>query len=173
MAGPEEAAVGDLHDVVVADYPSLEPARSDFDALVREVGIGAVVADGVILVEHDAEGHVRVLETGDHLGRTGEEWDGGVSLVVGLLSPGMLASVVPESAAGHVVGRFERHQADTGIDRHLGDRLQPGTVAVVAVVDDADRASAQRALAHCPAELLLPVDRKTLDDLRDLLGQHV
>ena len=41
----------------------------------------------MILVQKDKEGKLSVSETGDHLGRKGMGWGGGVGLLVGLFAP--------------------------------------------------------------------------------------
>jgi hypothetical protein len=98
--------MADTFDVIMAAYPSIGSAVHDFDALVRLVKDKTIASEGVILVEHDAEGQVRVTHTGDHLGRKGLGWGGGVGLVVGLFSPPLLASVV----VGGLTGKFARHR---------------------------------------------------------------
>jgi arylsulfatase len=79
--------MGDTYDVIMAGYPSVDAAEKDFDGLVQLVKDKRVRTEGVILVEHDADGQVKVRQTGDHLGRKGLGWGGGVGLVVGLFSP--------------------------------------------------------------------------------------
>ncbi len=82
----------------------------------------------------DADGAVAVRETGDHLGRTCVKI-GGVGLVVGLLSPPLLAATVVGGSAGDVVERFAKH----GLESELGDKpgaaLSPGTAGIVAIYD--------------------------------------
>ena len=130
--------MADSFDVIMAAYQSTGAAQKDFDALVRLVKDRAVRSEGVILVEHDAGGQVRVTHTGDHLGRRGLGWGGGVGLVVGLFAPPMLASIVAGAAAGALIGRFARYKVDSGIEQGLGDKLQPGTAVVIALIDDPD-----------------------------------
>ena len=60
--------MADTFDVIMAAYPSVGLARQDFDGLVQLVKDKRVRTEGVILVEHDEDGEVRVTETGDHLG---------------------------------------------------------------------------------------------------------
>ena len=74
-------------ELIMVAYPSADAGRSDFDALVKLVEGKTVKSDGVILVDHDDAGKPRVVETGDHLGRKGMGWGGGVGLLVGLFSP--------------------------------------------------------------------------------------
>ena len=58
--------MGGTFGVIMAAYPVTEADERDFDALVRRVRDKAVRSEGVMLVEHDAEGGVRVSQTGDH-----------------------------------------------------------------------------------------------------------
>ena len=48
--------MGSSFDVIMAAYQSVERARKDFEALVTLVKDKAVRTEGVILVEHDADG---------------------------------------------------------------------------------------------------------------------
>ncbi len=138
--------MADSFVVIMAAYSSTGPAQQDFDALVRLVKDRTVASEGVILVQHDADGQVHVTQTGDHLGRKGLGWGGGVGLVIGLFSPPLLASVVVGGAVGGLAGKFARHKVDTGLEKGLGDKLAPGTAAVIAVVDGDDRLAAEQAL---------------------------
>ena len=115
--------MSDTFDLMMAAYPAADPAQRDFDALVRLVKDKAVKTEGVILVEQDSDGQVRVTQTGDHLGRKGLGWGGGVGLVVGLFSPPLLAATVAGGAAGGLARRFARHKVETGIEKGLGDKL--------------------------------------------------
>ena len=62
-----------------------------------------VAIEGVILVTHAVDGSVSVQQTGDHLGRKGAGWGGGVGLAVGLFAPPLLASVAVGAVAGGVL----------------------------------------------------------------------
>jgi hypothetical protein len=75
--------VADTFDVIMAGYQTIESASKDFDGLVQLVKDKKVKSEGVILVEHDENGEVRVSRTGDHLGRKGMGWGGGVGVRVG------------------------------------------------------------------------------------------
>jgi arylsulfatase len=162
--------MGDTYDLIMAPYPSIDAAQGDFDALVQLVKNKTVRSEGVILVERDAAGQVRVTQTGDHLGRKGMGWGGGVGLVVGLFSPPLLASVVVGGAVGGVVGKFAKHKIDSGLEEGLGDKLPPGAAVVVAIVDDDDRLAAERALADTPAKSVVSMEGSGVTELKSALA---
>ena len=128
-----------IYDLVAADYPSLEAARTGFDALVAEVRRAAVHVEGVLLAEHDEQGHLRVVSTADARGRLDDGAQPGVALVLALLS-----------------GR--------GGDHPLPAR-PPGAGAVVALLDHARGTTVPPSLAGCPAELVLTLDERDVADL--------
>jgi len=161
----------DTFDVIMAAYPSTGAAQNDFDALVQLVKDKTVKTEGVILVEHDTDGQVRVSQTGDHLGRKGLGWGGGVGLVVGLFSPPLLASIVVGGAAGGLIGRFAEHKVASGMEKGLGDKLAPGTAAIIAMVDDEDRLAAERALAGSLAKSAVAMDKKGVRGLKAALAE--
>src|SRR5271166_1493804 len=169
--GARRGAVGDTFDVIMAAYPSTGSAEQDFDALVQLVKDKTVASEGVILVEHDADGQVRVTHTGDHLGRKGLGWGGGVGLVVGLFSPPMLASIVVGGAAGAIAGKFAKHKVDSGIEQGLGGKLAPGTAVIIAIVDGDSRLAAEQALAGSLAKSVAAMDKKGLGELKAALAE--
>ena len=153
--------------VIIAGYQSVDDAQKNFDALVQLVKDKQIKSDGMILVQKDAEGNISVSQTGDHLGRKGMGWGGGVGVLVGLAAPPLLASVVVGAAAGAVVGRFARKKVESGVESGLGDKLKPGTAAILATVREEDRLAAQRAMADSPAKSVATVD----DDLKSALAE--
>ncbi len=144
--------------VIIAGYMAIEPATRNFDALVQLVKDKAIKTDGMILVQKDLDGKITVNETGDHLGRKGVAWGGGVGLLVGLVAPVLLAPVVVGAAAGGLLGRLARHKVETGVEEGLGEKLKPGRAAILAIVREGDRLPAERALADSPAKSVATVD---------------
>ena len=163
--------MGDTYDVIMAAYPAVEAAEKDFDALVALIGQKKVRTEGVILVERDADGEVHVSQTGDHLGRKGLGWGGGVGVLVGLAAPPLLASVAVGAAAGGVIGKFMHHKVESGMESGLGEKLKPGTAAIIAMVDDEDRLAAEQALPGTPAKSVVTMDKKGVRGLKDALAE--
>jgi len=157
--------------VLVAAYQDDRLAQQEFDALVGLVKAKTVVTDGVILVAKDAEGTVRLSDTGDHLGRKGAGWGGGVGVVVGLFAPPMLASAVVGAAAGAVVGKFADHKLKSGLEDKLGAALAAGSAAVIAVLPPSSRLAAEQALPGSPAKSVVEMDGSSLSDLKASLAQ--
>jgi arylsulfatase len=163
--------MSDTFDVIMAGYPSADAAQEDFDELVQLVKDKKVRTEGVILIERDKEGKVTVTQTGDNLGRKGLGWGGGVGLLVGLFSPPMLGSIAVGAAAGGLIGRFSRHRVESGMETGLGDKLSPGTAAIVAMIDEDDRLAAEQALAGTPARSVAQMDKKGVRGLKDALSE--
>ena len=157
--------------VIVAAYRAVEPAQANFDALVQLVKDKSIKSDGMILITKDKDGQIAVNETGDHLGRKGAGWGGGVGLLVGLAAPPLLASVAVGAAAGAVVGKFAKQKAVKGIESGMGEKLKPGTAAILAIVPEADRLAAEMALPDSPAKSVANMDKKGKDGLQEALEE--
>jgi len=162
--------MGDTYDVVMAAYPAAAAAEKDFDALVALVKAKKVRTEGAILVEQDADGKVTVHQTGDHLGRKGLGWGGGVGLVVGLFSPPLLGSIVVGAAAGGLVGKFAEHKVQSGMETGLGDKLKPGQAVIVAMIDSEDLRAAE-SVVTTPAKSVVQMDKKGVRGLKDSLAE--
>ena len=113
-------------DVLVAGYQDIEEATRDFESLVALVSTKQILIEGVILVTHGHDGSVSVRQTGDHRGRKGLGWGGGVGLAVGLFAPPLLASVAVGAVAGGVIGKFVDHRVEHDIHDKIGENLPPG-----------------------------------------------
>jgi arylsulfatase A-like enzyme/uncharacterized membrane protein len=171
MPHHEEGTVSDEFDLILAAYPTLDLARHDFEAIVKLVEDKQVKTDGVILVTRDETGEVHVADTGDRLGRKGAGWGGGVGVLVGLAAPPLLASVAVGAAAGAVMGRFAKKKVDTGLEEGMGDKLKPGTAAIIAMVDADDRLVAEQAMSGSPAKSIAPMDKNGVRGLKDALAE--
>jgi arylsulfatase len=158
-------------DVLVAGYEEIEAATDDFDRLVALVNERKLEIEGVILVTHDQEGNVSVRQTGDHLGRKGAGWGGGVGLAVGLFSPPLLASVAVGAVAGGVVGKFVDHRVRNEIHDKIGANLPTGSAGVIAVFDETQRLAVEQALARAALRSVVETDKSGTAALKDSLAE--
>jgi arylsulfatase A-like enzyme/uncharacterized membrane protein len=158
-------------DVLVAGYQDIESATADFESLVALVKDGQVEIEGVILVTHDEDGNVSVRQTGDHLGRKGAGWGGGVGVTVGLFAPPLLASAAAGAVAGGVVGRFVDHRLQHEIHDRIGENLPPGTAGIIALFEDEQRFAVERALPGAVAKSVVQTESSGIRALKDGLAE--
>ena len=159
-------------DVLVAGYQDLAVATEDFESLVAQVKQKEVAIEGVILVTHAHDGGITVEMTGDHLGRTGARWGGGVGLAVGLVAPLLLASTVTTGAVvGWLAGRFAANRVQQQIRDRLGENLPPGSAGVIAVFDDSQRLAVERALGAAQLRSMVHGDTEGMGALRESLAE--
>ncbi|HEX6663451.1 MAG TPA: arylsulfatase [Gaiellaceae bacterium] len=157
-------------DVLVAGYPDIEAATKDFEALVALVKEKHVSVEGVILVTHAEDGTVGVRQTGDHLGRKGAGWGGGVGLAVGLFAPPLLAATATGAVAGGLIGKFVDHRVETQLHDKLGENLPPGSAGIIAVFEDDQRLAVERALPNALALSLVESDKNGISALKESLA---
>ncbi|HWK19106.1 MAG TPA: arylsulfatase [Solirubrobacteraceae bacterium] len=157
--------------VLVAGYQDIDTASGDFDSLVAQVESGTVEIEGVILVTHATDGSVSVQQTGDHLGRKGAGWGGGVGVAVGLFAPPLLASAAVGAAAGAVVGKFVDHRLETEMHDKIGENLPPGSAGIIAVFPDAQRLAVEQALSGALLRSLVLSDKSGVSALKDSLAE--
>ena len=138
--------MSDTFDVIMAGYPSVEAAQQG----LRSAGRAGQGQEGQHRGRHPRRARRRrrgqaSSQTGDHLGRKGLGWGGGVGVLVGLFAPPLLG-----------VGRRRRsrrrrhrqvHQAQ-GRERasrsNLGEKLTPARPPSSPSFDDDDRLAAER-----------------------------
>ncbi|MGZ6622465.1 MAG: sulfatase-like hydrolase/transferase [Solirubrobacteraceae bacterium] len=158
-------------DVLVAGYKDIATATDDFESLVASVVGKQLEIDGVILVTHDAAGHVSVRQTGDHLGRKGAGWGGGVGVAVGLFAPPLLASAAVGAVAGGVVGKFVDHRVRSEIHDKIGENLPPGSAGIIAVFDDEQLLAVEQVLGGALLRSVARSDKDGIAALKDSLGE--
>ncbi len=159
-------------DVLVAPYQEIGQATEDFTSLVAQVREKKVAIEGVILVTHAEDGSVTVELTGDHLGRTGARWGGGVGLAVGLFAPLLLASAVATGATvGWLTGRFTANRLQQQVHDKIGEHLPPGSAGVIVVFDDSQRLGVEQALGGAQARSVVQGDQEGIRALRDSLAE--
>ena len=125
----------------------------------------------MILVTHDRDGNVSVRQTGDHLGRKGAGWGGGVGLAVGLFAPPLLASAAVGAVAGGLVGKFVDHRVENEIHDKIGENLPPGSAGIIAVFDEGQRLGVEQALAGSLLKSVVQTDKAGIAALKDSLAE--
>ena len=158
-------------DVFVGGYQDIESATEDFDGLVELVKDKKVKIEGVILVTHAEDGTVTVQQTGDHMGRKGMGWGGGVGVAVGLAAPPLLATAAVGAAAGGLVGKFVDHRVKTEMHDKIGENLPPGTAGIIAIFDHEQQLGVEQALSGALARSVVQSDKKGMKALKGSLAE--
>ena len=157
--------------LIVAGYQDPDLAQREFDAVVERIQAKQVRCEGMILVGKDADGQVTVADTGDHLGRKGAGWGGGVGVLVGLFAPPLLASVAVGAAAGGVVGKFAGHKVRSAIEEQVTSALTPGSAVVIGVYPAEYRLAVEQALAGAPMKSVVESDKSGIYELKRALAE--
>src|SRR5262245_6170160 len=147
-------------DVLVAGYRDIDTATEDFDRLVGLVDGKEIAIQGVILVTHAEDGSVSVQQTGDHRGRKGMGWGGGVGLAVGLFAPPLLAATAVGAVTGGLIGKFVDHRVEHGMHDKIGEHLPPGTAGIIAVFAGDERLGVEQALGGSLAKSVVETDKE-------------
>ena len=160
-----------LMDVVVGVYKDVDAAQKDFDGLVGLVKGKTVKVEGAILVSKDADGNVTIADTGNHLGRKGAGWGGGVGVIVGLFAPAMLPAIAVGAAAGAIAGKFASHKVKSGIQGKIGENLPNGSAAVIVMASDDQRFPIEQALSGSMAKSVAQSDEGGIRELKSSLAE--
>jgi arylsulfatase len=114
---------------------------------------------------------MHVKETGDHLGRKGATYGGGVGLVVGLFAPPLLAATAIGAAGGAVLGKFAKHRLESGIAEKMDAALPNGSGGVIAVYDADGADAVGKALANAIKTSVAQIDGASAKELKAGLAE--
>lgn len=128
--------------VLVAAYRDLPTVEADWSQLEAAAKGGLYVADAAV-VARDADGDPKILERQSHHG-----WGKGAlaGAVVGVLfPPSLIGGAIAGGLAGGAVAKFTR-ALGRGKLKNLGEVLDRGEIALVAVVDTTSMVAFENAL---------------------------
>lgn len=159
------------YGVLLAAYLFVDPAKKDYDAIMKLVDDKAIKVEGVVLVSKDHAGEMHIVEAGDHLVRKGAETIGGVGLVVGLFAPPLLAATAVGAGAGALLAKFAKHRVESGIEKKLEEELPAGAATLIAIYDHAGAEAVHGAVANAAKTSLAEIDGKSVKELKNGLAE--
>lgn len=134
--------------IIVAVFPTEQGADSILYELEAARLAGYVGIHHVAVLRRDAENKLHIRETDKSKVKKGAAWGGAIGAVVGLVAgPG----AVVVSGAGAIIGGLAAKLLDSGFDdrrlKELSESLQPGTSALVVVVEHKWAADVEKQLS--------------------------
>ena len=123
--------------VFIAIYDSefqAKQALKDFQTMHREGSIDLI--DAAVIV-HTAEGKVKFEETADPSGKRWAKRGAVAGGLVGLIfPPSIIASAVVAGGAGGIWGRLRDKGFKDEDLKEIGESMEPGTSAIIAIAED-------------------------------------
>ncbi len=141
--------------VIVAAFQDEKTANNALKALKQASREGLVKIENAAVLRKDEKGKLHIKETHDMGGGKGAALGGVAGATVGLIAGAALAAPV---AVGALVGGLVAKLRDTGFSNKrlesFGEDLQPGTSAIIAVVEHTWVAQVEQALAEAQADVI-------------------
>lgn len=142
-------------ELIVAAFKDEESAKMALKDLKESSKAGLIKIENAAVIRKDEKGKLHIKETHDMGGGKGAALGGVAGAAIGLLAGPAL--VVPV-AVGALVGGLVAKLRDSGFSNQrletLGEGLQPGSSAIVAVVEHTWVGKVEQALAEVQADVL-------------------
>ena len=131
--------------LIIAAFADEAKAKTAFDGIKKNAK--DVALKSAAFVFHDTEGKLHIKESHEFTATKGAGWGLAIGVVAGVLTGGAALVI---GAAGAAAGALIGKGVDTGIPndqlKHLGKVLEPGTAAVMAIVDPGAAEAVQQEL---------------------------
>jgi uncharacterized membrane protein len=140
--------------LIVAAFQDEDAAKEALKTLKEAQKEGLIKIENAAVLRKDEKGKLHIRETHDMGGGKGAALGGVGGAAVGLIAGTALAAPV---AVGVLIGGLVAKLRDSGFSNQrletLGENLQPGSSAIVAVVEHTWVAQVEEALAEAEADL--------------------
>jgi uncharacterized membrane protein len=141
--------------VIVAAFQDEKAAKAALKELKQASREGLIKIENAAVLRKDKKGKLHIKETHDMGGGKGAALGGVGGAAIGLVAGAALAAPV---VVGALVGGLVAKLRDSGFSNKrlesMGEGLQPGTSAIVAVVEHTWVAKVEEALAEAQAEVV-------------------
>ena len=141
--------------LIVAAFQNEDEAKEALKALKQAKKEGLIKIDDAAVLRKDEKGKIHIKETHDMGGGKGAVLGGVGGAMVGLIAGAALAG---PAVVGTLIGSLVAKLRDSGFSNErletLGESLEPGTSAIVAVVEHEWMAKVEEALAETEVDLI-------------------
>jgi len=142
-------------ELLAAVYADMDRAQVICDMLEQMHKATTITLDDAVIVTKGSDGKLQIHETREVTTAKGAKRGAIAAGLFGLVFP---PSLIVSAVAGGAVGALWGKLRDTGLKtksiKDLGDTLEPGKAAVVALVDKASVPATERALQGYDGELI-------------------
>ncbi len=155
-------AVQGTEAILVAQFADMNAAEAAYEALRDAETSGRIDIDGVLVVNADHDGKIRVKRMSDHTSRNGFLWGavaGGALAVI--FPPSILAGIVAGGVAGGVVGKIGNQLKKGQVAAELASVITPGTSGIIAVLDLSAIDKVKATIPESKVVKAVPVDAET------------
>lgn len=148
--------------LLVARFADPDAAGAAYEALREAEAQRAINIQGVLVVDADDEGKIKVRKMTDHHTRTGLVWGAvaGAALAI-IFPPSILAGAALGGVVGAAAGKVGNIKAKSEVARELADVVTPGTSGILAVVDINAVDDVKKSLPEADEVKAVPVDDET------------
>ncbi|HEX8034309.1 MAG TPA: DUF1269 domain-containing protein [Ktedonobacterales bacterium] len=142
-------------ELIVAAFPDEDGASKALTELKEARKEKLIDITDAAVIQRAADNKLHIRETGDMSGGRGAVIGGIVGAAIGLVAP---PAVLVTAGVGAAIGGLAARLRDSGFPddrlRELGEALQPGTSALVAVIEHTWVAEVERELAELGARMV-------------------
>ncbi len=148
--------------LLVARFADMDAASVAYEALRDAEAKRAIDIAGVLVVDADYQGKIKVRKLTDHHTRKGLAWGAvaGAALAI-IFPPTLLAGAVLGGVVGAAAGKVGNIKAKSEISKELADVITPGTSGIIAVVDLTAVDAVKQTIPDAAEVKTVPVDSET------------
>jgi len=161
-------AVQDTHALLVARFADMDAAAVAYEALRDAEAQRAIDIQGVLVVDADYQGKIKIRKLTDHHTRNGLMWGavGGAALAI-IFPATLLAGAALGGVIGAAAGKAGNIKTKSDLAKDLADVITPGTSGIVAVVNVTAVDAVKQALPDADEVKTVPVDAETAAAVTD------
>ena len=140
----------------------MDAAEVAYDALRDAESRRAIDIQGVLVVDADYQGKIKVRKLTDHHTREGLAWGAvaGAALAI-IFPPSLLAGAALGGVVGAAAGKVGNMKTKSDVAKELADVITPGTSGIVAVVDITAVDAVKQTIPQAAEVKAVPVDAET------------
>lgn len=148
--------------LLVARFADRDAAGEALEALREAEAERAIDIQGVLVVDADNEGRIKVRKMTDHHTRNGLKWGAvAVAALAIIFPPSILAGAALGGVVGAAAGKIGNIKAKSDVAKDLANVVTPGTSGILAVVDMNAVEDVKNSLRESEEVKAVPVDDET------------